>query len=312
MARMITRQEAAAILDVDVQTISNWIEKGALTGHHIYSKRQGKDIVMVDKESIIQYFDTLSELGMMENKISLLKETLKDLQQTLEQKVSDVSRANYLLGNGTPPYILKYVFKSILEVAGDKLLVERERSILYRLVINGWPVSDLAEEYGLTSSRIMQIVNRAIYKVCTMQKWPDVHRDNKRLIQENKNLSVFIDTQQAYIKHLEQQLNISKDGDGGESAVNGYTKRELAEVLSRRLCEYHLSIRTLNCFKWMDIETVSQLIRVRETDLLKIRNFGKKSLREVKTFLEGLNLSLGTNVSNLVDAQVEHFLKTCK
>ncbi len=312
MARMVTRQEAAQMLDVDVQTISNWIEKGALTGHYVHNKRQGKDIVVVDKQSIEQYFDSLSELGVMESKIALLKETLKDLQQTLEQKVSDMSRANYLFGSGIPLYLLKYIFESILEVAGDKLLVERERCILYRIVINGWTVSDLAEEYCLSNSRIMQIVNRAINKICTMQKWPDVHRDYKRLQQENRNLSVLVDNQQAYIKQLEQQLNINKDGDGGESAITGYTKRELAEVLSRQLRKEKLSIRTLNCLRWVDIETVNDLIQVKAYDLLKIRNFGKKSLREVNTFLERLKLSLGMNVSDLVDAQVEHFLKTCK
>lgn len=312
MARMVSRQEAAAILDVDVQTISNWIEKGALTGHHVYSKRQGKDIVMVDKQSIIQYFDTLSELGMMENKVSSLKETLKEQQLSLEQKICDVSRANYLLGSGTPPYLLKYVFESILDVAGDKLLVERERSILHKLVINGWTVSDLAEEYGLTNSRIMQIVNRAFNKICTMQKWPDAHRDYKQLLQLNRNLSVLTSNQQAYIKQLEQQLNINNDGDGGDSAITGYSKRELAEVLSRQLRKENLSIRTLNCLRWVDIETVNDLIQVTARDLLKIRNFGKKSLREVNAFLDRFNLSLGTNVSDLVDAQVEHFLKTYK
>lgn len=308
MARMITRQEAAKMLDVDIQTISNWIEKGALTGHYVHSKRQGKEIVLVDKNSIERYFDSLSEISIMENKISLLKNTLSDLQDSLKHKVSDMSCANYLFGNGISQHLLQRVFDCIIDVAGDNLLVERERSILYKLVIRNWSPSELAEEYGLSATRIMQIVNRAVFKICTMQKWPDFHRDHKSLLKENKKLLSIIDNLQVYIKHLEQQLNISKDDDGGESAIKGYTKQALAEVLSRRLSDVNLSSRTLNCLKSADVEDISQLIRLRVQDLLKFRNFGKKSLNEINSFLEGLNLSLGMNVSAIIDAQVEDFL----
>lgn len=310
MARMITRQEAAKMLDVDVQTISNWIEKGALTGHHVPSKKQGKDIIMVDKQSIEQYFDTLLELSKMEQKIILLKNTLTDLQQTLAQKACDACRATYLFGDGISSDLLQKIFSCVLEVAGDRLLVERECTILHKLVFGGWSVNDLAEEYGLSCTRIMQIVNKAINKICTMQKWPDVHRDYKRLQQENRNLFVLVDNQKAYIKQLEQQLNINKDGDGGESVITGYTKRELAEVLSRRLSHEKLTIRTLNCLKQTDIETVSQLIRKKAVDLLKIRHFGKKSLDDVNRFLGTLNLSLGMNVSDLIDAQIASFMES--
>lgn len=313
MARMVSRQEAAAILDVDVQTISNWIEKGALTGHHVYSKRQGKDIVMVDKQSIIQYFDTLSELGMMENKVSSLKETLKEQQLSLEQKISDVSRANYLFDNGLPKYLLESIFRCVLEVAGENLLCERERSMLHKLVLCKYPVSDLAEEYGLSSSRIMQIFHRAVSKISSMQSWPTFHREYKRLQHDNRNLSVLVDNQQSYIKQLEAQLNIKKElGDDSESPIVGYSKKQLAEVLSRRLVNENLSIRTLNCLKWVDVETVNQLIRMKEIDLLRLRNFGKKSLREIKNFLSSIGLSLGMNLSDLVDTQVEHYLETKK
>ena len=112
------------------------------------------------------------------------------------------------------------------------------------------------------------------------------------------------------IKQLEQQLNIKERGDGGSSAIGGYTKKELAEVLFRKLHTENLSVRTLNCLKHADIETVSQLIRMKAIDLLKIRHFGKKCLSDVNHLLSSLNLSLDMNVSNLIDVQVAASMET--
>lgn len=61
---MISRQEAAELLDCNVQTVTNWVERGLLKGHTI-----GRAL-MVDRESVEQYFDDLKELGGMARQIS--------------------------------------------------------------------------------------------------------------------------------------------------------------------------------------------------------------------------------------------------
>ena len=305
MARLLSRDEAALLLDVTPQTISNWVEKGVLKGHFV------DRLLKIDKATIEKYFDTLSDLAFIEKRIFAAKRDLQLAEKELEKNLDDTRSATHLLGKGVPTHLLNEIFSAIIEASGDDVLKEREKTIL-TMLLEGKDVEFVAEEYGLTRSRIMQIVNRAFNKICTMQKWPDAHRDYKRLLQENRNLSVLTSNQQAYIKQLEQQLNINNDGDGGDSVITGYSKRELADVLSRQLRKENLSLRTLNCLRWVDIVTVNDLIQVTACDLLKIRNFGKKSLREVNAFLDRLNLSLGTNVSDLVDAQVEYFLKTYK
>ena len=142
-----------------------------------------------------------------------------------------------------------------------------------------------------------------------MKSWPKMHDEYKRTCDENNRLTVLLESQQNRIKELETQLGIRNDSDGGESGVPGYSKMELAEVLGRRLADEHLTVRSLNCLKAADIETVSQLVRCKKTDLLKFRNFGKKSLTELDDYLDSLGLSFGMDIDNLVDAEVEHFLK---
>jgi DNA-directed RNA polymerase subunit alpha len=60
--------------------------------------------------------------------------------------------------------------------------------------------------------------------------------------------------------------------------------------------ELELSVRANNCLEGAKIETVGELVRLAEADLLKIRSFGKTSLREVKRRLVDLGLSLGMAV----------------
>ena len=71
---------------------------------------------------------------------------------------------------------------------------------------------------------------------------------------------------------------------------------ELQRLLSMSVHELELSVRSNNCLEAAKIETVGQLARMAEADLLKIRSFGKTSLREVKRKLQDLDLSLGMDV----------------
>jgi DNA-directed RNA polymerase subunit alpha len=68
---------------------------------------------------------------------------------------------------------------------------------------------------------------------------------------------------------------------------------ELAGKLAKPIQDLELSVRASNCLESIRIETVGQLAKMTEADLLKIRSFGKTSLREVKRKLADLGLSLG-------------------
>ncbi len=71
---------------------------------------------------------------------------------------------------------------------------------------------------------------------------------------------------------------------------------ELQRKLSVSIHELELSVRANNCLESAKVETVGQLANMTESELLKIRSFGKTSLREVKRKLQDMELSLGMNV----------------
>ncbi len=71
----------------------------------------------------------------------------------------------------------------------------------------------------------------------------------------------------------------------------------MRQLLKSKLVDMDLSVRALNCLKAADVETLGDLVQYNKTDLLKFRNFGKKSLSELDDLLEQLDLSFGMDIS---------------
>ena len=71
----------------------------------------------------------------------------------------------------------------------------------------------------------------------------------------------------------------------------------MRQLLKTKLVDMDLSVRALNCLKSADVETLGELVVFNKTDLLKFRNFGRKSLTELDELLAGLNLSFGMDIS---------------
>ena len=71
----------------------------------------------------------------------------------------------------------------------------------------------------------------------------------------------------------------------------------MRQLLKTKLVDMDLSVRALHCLKSAEVETLGELVVFNKTDLLKFRNFGKKSLTELDELLASLNLSFGMDIS---------------
>ena len=100
-------------------------------------------------------------------------------------------------------------------------------------------------------------------------------------------------------KHINPFVQYSEIGDetvSGEVAVDQPQPKigeEMQAKLNKPLQELELSVRANNCLESIKVETVRQLVKMTEAELLEVRSFGKTSLREVKRKLTDLGLSLG-------------------
>ncbi len=83
--------------------------------------------------------------------------------------------------------------------------------------------------------------------------------------------------------------------DGGEEFDEEVL--HMRQLLKSKLSDMDLSVRALNCLKSAEVETLGELVVLNKNDLLKFRNFGKKSLTELDDLLANLNLSFGMDIS---------------
>jgi DNA-directed RNA polymerase subunit alpha len=102
--------------------------------------------------------------------------------------------------------------------------------------------------------------------------------------------------------HLQIFINIEEeDEEETESAVVEVSDEEkgvLYEKLGKSVDEMELSVRSYNCLKNANIRTIGELVQKTESEMLKTKNFGRKSLNEIKEILAGMGLSLGMKLDD--------------
>ncbi|MDE6555572.1 MAG: DNA-directed RNA polymerase subunit alpha, partial [Duncaniella sp.] len=94
----------------------------------------------------------------------------------------------------------------------------------------------------------------------------------------------------------DEKITIEADEQEGEEEFDEEVLH-MRQLLKSKLVDMDLSVRALNCLKSAEVETLGELVVFNKTDLLKFRNFGKKSLTELDALLASLNLSFGMDIS---------------
>lgn len=94
----------------------------------------------------------------------------------------------------------------------------------------------------------------------------------------------------------DEKITLETDEQDGEEEFDEEVLH-MRQLLKSKLVDMDLSVRALNCLKSAEVETLGELVVFNKTDLLKFRNFGKKSLTELDELLANLNLSFGMDIS---------------
>jgi len=101
--------------------------------------------------------------------------------------------------------------------------------------------------------------------------------------------------------HLQIFINIEEEEEeieGPTVDVSDEEKSVLWEKLNKSVDEMELSVRSYNCLKNASIRTIGELVQKTESEMLKTKNFGRKSLNEIKEILSGMGLSLGMKLDD--------------
>lgn len=302
MSRMITRHQAAQLLNVDDQSVSNWVANGILKGHKVGHQ------LRVDRNTIDVLFDSLEELSSTEKRVGEKQQQLIKDEREIDDKIAEIISVKHLLGNtDIEPYFKTIVF-SILRVAADGILNPREYSIL-RDLFDGEKLEDISLQYNISRTRVQQIIKRSLHKIENLKGYSHYYYKNKELLEENTACHDTITGLQERITQLEVATNFEASMDDiDKEIVDKFCKAGAGNLISlfrQKMCDQKLSVRTLNCLRYANIVTVGDLVKRKTNDLLKIRNFGKHCLHEVELFISGLNLNFGLDVDAITSVELK-------
>jgi DNA-directed RNA polymerase subunit alpha len=141
--------------------------------------------------------------------------------------------------------------------------------------------------YTITNARVGQITD---YDKLTMEVWTDGSLNPEEAVAHaakilKDQLSIFI----TFEEEEEAEMSYSEDEE---------EKEAFNENLLRSVDELELSVRSANCLKHANIKLIGDLVQKTEAEILATKNFGRKSLNEIKEILSEMGLSLGMKLDN--------------
>ena len=101
--------------------------------------------------------------------------------------------------------------------------------------------------------------------------------------------------------HLDLLINFEGDLDSAEETLQDIESERISTLLQTKIDDLELSVRSSNCLKMAQINTLGQLVKYTEAEMLKFKNFGRKSLVELNEALSSLKLHFGMSVESFED-----------
>jgi len=138
--------------------------------------------------------------------------------------------------------------------------------------------------YTVSQARVAQITD---YDKLTLEIWSDGSVEPEDALAYAAKI---LKDQLAIFINFEEQTEALEEEVRTEPAFN--------ENLFRSVDELELSVRSANCLKNADIRFIGELVQKTEQEMLKTKNFGRKSLNEIKEILAEMGLSLGMKIDN--------------
>ena len=291
MARLVTRQEAARLLNVSTQTVSNWIEKGYIKAHMLDNH------LLVDRETIEQHFDSLQDLAHLEKTVKEKTEYLRKEDFNLEFEINDLLEARDRLKDerlyGVYRWIAEYATRS-----ADGLFTEQQQKIFHRMMDNG-SADYIGKELGLSRSRVVDTFFNCLRKIAkvidlakTQEKWDEMEQENKRLKLQNASLI--------------QQLNEYKANMAAQTATPSIPENEAKiKLLGSNFEEFAFSVRATNVLRGLGCVTMADVACLKKADLMNAKLCGKKTVEDIEKLLAEHGLSLGSKLQLLMHPSVK-------
>lgn len=285
----ISRKDAAELLHVHPQTISNYIKAGLVRR----DPNTADNIVRVLEEDIRNLVTDVEELEDLRTSVEDYKQELKDEEKNLEEALKDTKReilnAKSFSGNyNTRLDMVIRVMRTVSNLSCNPL-TDREASVLEDLLMFR-PMSEIAQKNSLTRARVREIGIKAIRRFKGVvvngvyKRVYTLEMENIKLKEENNNLKKEVAVLEKY-RTPETNAEI-------ESAIRD-EPGIIEEILDTNIMNEMLSVRTLNCLIMLKITTLRNLAAYSQNEIKRYRGLGKKTFLELENLLEKYGLNWG-------------------
>ena len=136
-----------------------------------------------------------------------------------------------------------------------------------------------------------RVEHRIDYEKLTIEVTTDGSITPKDALKEAASILI-----QHFLLFSDEKISIKTDSKTPTEEFDEATLH-IRQLLKTKLLDLDLSVRALNCLKSAEVETLGDLVAFNKQDLLKFRNFGRKSLTELENLVKSKNLEFGMNVS---------------
>ena len=290
------RKEAARWFGVDEQTISNWIKSGILTGRKIGG------LVFVDKETVTCHSDTLQQLKQTEERLQSKLLEAKEREKSLDKRIEDIAKAETSVPTAMPQWMVKELFRAIINTAGYDVLTSPEWQVLSD-INDGLSISQTCDKNWISREVAMKRIRSAFRKIQAMKSFSEVRKECKKLQESNQILENMVDFLNKELKVARETIESKREAIElsyqnlppiyqGEDGI-----ARLSKVLTQNILDCSLSTRIVNALRCMDeIRTIGDIVIHEKRFFEGYRNLGKKSINDLEEFLELRDLSFGMDI----------------
>lgn len=279
MAR-ITRNKAAEILGLSRQTISNYIEQGLIgscVGEH--------GILYVNSEDVEKYAEKYKMLAANEKMIDDKLKEVEAHKRAINVELTELrnrATANGKLAANAVGMLLGVI--NAMSYLGITPKLSYRESKLLKDIIYGMTYDELSIKYGVSATRIRQIVEKTCNKL--------TYNEDATIadIATNQDLRIVIENLKNKLKVVQTSFDEYRRSKG-DMPISGVVLPPL--ILGKDINDCDFPVRILNMFRAYNVYTVGDLLRKfhGKSDIAKIRNLGKKSIWIILDFIEENNLS---------------------
>ena len=295
MKLYLNRNEAAEILGVTPQTVSNYVKRGLLVESE--SKDPGLKSMCILGSSVEMLLNEEYDVLKQSNAIEAMREELDEMWESYRKERDKLEKLHKLLR-------ISYGFHDNIKIISEILaayLVEmnvltQKETWLVTEILSERSLIYIVESSDLTRSDISTLYFRALRKLSAGR-----HPKYNELLDENKGLRDLLEIEREKSAALEKQLKALEARRGSSDEVISIPK-ELMDM-----SYLQIGVRAYNALKAHGVEHLYELALIDKERLFKTRNFGRKCMLDVITFMDAYGLEFD-NIESLKNPKVS-FLK---